>query len=46
MWILFSILLVLWLLSIQFYFPVMFILVLFAGMLVAAGVALMPAGEV
>ncbi len=43
MWIVFTVFLVLWLLSIQLYFPVLFILALFACMLVTAGVALMPA---
>jgi hypothetical protein len=42
MWIVFSFFLVLWMLSIHFYFPVLFILALFACMLVTAGLALIP----
>ncbi len=45
MWVVFAILLVLWLLSIQFYLPVLMILALFAAMLVSAAVALLPARE-
>ncbi len=45
MWIIFSMLLVLWVLSVEFYLPVLFILALFAGMLITAGLAMMPAGE-
>jgi hypothetical protein len=45
MWIVFSIFLVLWVLSIQFYFPVLFILGLFACVLTTAGLALIPARE-
>jgi hypothetical protein len=33
---------VLWIISIHFYFPVLFILALFACMLAAAGIALLP----
>ena len=42
MWILFSVLLVLWVLSIHFYFPVPLILMLFAALVGCATVALMP----
>ncbi len=45
MWILFSLFLLLWVLSIEFYFPVLFILGLFACMLITAGLAMMPASE-
>lgn len=43
MWIVFSIFLVLWIVSIHFYFPVLFILALFAAMLATAAIALLPA---
>jgi len=43
MWIVFSIFLVLWIMSIHFYFPVLFILALLAAMLATAGFALLPA---
>ncbi len=42
MWIVFAVFLVLWVLSIQLYFPVAFIMAMFACMLAAAGMALMP----
>ncbi len=45
MWLVFAVLLVLWVLGIHFYVPMAFTLVLFAGMLVAAGIALMPSEE-
>ncbi|MGZ4833858.1 MAG: hypothetical protein ACXVZQ_13090 [Terriglobales bacterium] len=45
MWIVFSFLLLLWVLSIHLYFPVLAILGLFAGMLLTAGLALLPARE-
>ncbi len=43
MWIVFSLCLVLWILSIHFYFPVLFILALFAAVLASAGLTLLPA---
>ena len=43
MWIVFSLCLVLWILSIHFYFPALFILALFAAVLATAGFALLPA---
>ena len=42
MWIIFALLLVLWVLGIQFYVPFFVTLALFAGMLTAAGLALAP----
>jgi hypothetical protein len=42
MWIIFAVLLILWLLGIHFYVPFLLTLALFAGMLITAGVALMP----
>jgi len=45
MWVLSAIFLLLWVLSIHFYFPALLILALFAGMLVTAGLALIPAKD-
>ncbi len=45
MWLIFVVLLVLWVLGIHYYVPFVFTLVLFAAMLVAAGIALMPGEE-
>jgi hypothetical protein len=45
MWILSAIFLALWVLSVHFYFPVLVILALFAGMLITAGMAMLPAEE-
>lgn len=45
MWIVSAIFLALWVLSIHFYFPVLVIMGLFAGMLITAGWAMLPAGE-
>lgn len=45
MWILSAVFLALWVLSINFYFPVLVILALFAGMLITAGLAMIPAEE-
>lgn len=42
MWILSAVFLVLWLVSVNFYAPVLLILALFAGMLITAGLALTP----
>lgn len=42
MWIVFSIVLVLWILSVQFYLPVPVILALFAALVGCATVALLP----
>lgn len=42
MWIVFSIVLVLWLLSVHFYFPIPMILGLFAALIGCAVVAMMP----
>jgi hypothetical protein len=42
MWFVFAVLLVLWVLGIHFYVPFIFTLILFAAMLVAAGIAMMP----
>jgi len=43
MWVLSAIFLALWVLSIHFYFPVLLILALFAGLLITAGLAMIPA---
>ncbi len=45
MWLIFAVLLVLWVLGIHFYVPFIFTLALFAAMLVAAGIALLPEKE-
>ena len=45
MWLIFAVLLVLWMAGIHFYVPFVFTLILFAAMLVAAGVALLPEEE-
>jgi hypothetical protein len=45
MWFIFAVLLVLWVLGIHFYVPFVFTLLLFAGMLIAAGIALLPSEE-
>lgn len=45
MWFVFAVLLVLWVLGIHFYVPFVFTLALFAGMLIAAGIALLPGEE-
>ncbi len=45
MWILSAIFLALWVLSVHFYFPVLVILALFAGMLITAGWAMLPDKE-
>lgn len=42
MWIIFAVLLVLWLLGIQFYVPFVVTLALFAAMLTAAAIAMTP----
>ena len=42
MWLIFVVLLVLWLLGIHFYVPFIVTLALFAAMLSAAGIALLP----
>lgn len=42
MWLIFAVLLMLWVLGIHYYIPFVFTLVLFAAMLVAAGVAMLP----
>ncbi len=42
MWFVFTFFLLLWIVSIEFYFPVLFILGLFAAMLITAGLALVP----
>lgn len=42
MWLIFAVLLVLWVLGIHFYAPLAFTLVLFAAMLVTAGIAMIP----
>ena len=45
MWFIFAVLLVLWVLGIHFYVPFVFTLILFAAMLVAAGIAMLPEEE-
>ena len=45
MWLIFTLLLVLWLLGIHFYVPFILTLLIFAGMLVTAGIAMMPGDE-
>lgn len=45
MWIIFAILLVLWILGIHYYVPFLLTLALLAGMLITAGMALMPSGR-
>lgn len=45
MWILSAIFLALWVLSVHFYFPVLVILALFIGMLITAGLAMLPAED-
>lgn len=45
MWLIFAVLLVLWVAGIHYYVPFVFTLVLFAAMLVTAGIALMPEEE-
>ena len=45
MWLIFAVLLVLWVLGIHFYIPFVFTLILFAAMLVAAGIAMLPEEE-
>ncbi|MGI9102995.1 MAG: hypothetical protein ACR2IF_11190 [Terriglobales bacterium] len=42
MWFVFTFFLVLWIISIQYFFPVIFILALFAAMMITAGLALIP----
>lgn len=45
MWLIFVLLLVLWVLGIHYYVPFVFTLLLFAAMLAAAGIAMMPEEE-
>ena len=45
MWLIFALLLVLWVLGIHFYVPFLLTLLLFAAMLVVAGIAMMPEEE-
>ncbi len=43
MWLLSALFLALWIVSVYFYFPVLVILAMFAGMLITAGWAMLPA---
>ena len=45
MWLIFAVLLVLWVVGIHFYVPFLLTLALFAAMLVAAGIAMLPSEE-
>ncbi len=42
MWLLSALFLALWVVSVYFYFPVLVILAIFAGMLISAGLAMLP----
>ena len=45
MWIIFAVLVILWILGIHFYVPFLLTLALFAAMLIAAGIAMLPAED-
>ena len=45
MWIIFAVLVILWILGIHFYVPFLLTLALFAAMLIAAGMAMLPAED-
>ena len=45
MWIVFAVLVLLWILGIHFYVPFLLTLALFAAMLIAAGIAMLPAED-
>jgi len=45
MWLIFAVLLVLWVVGIHFYVPFVLTLALFAAMLIAAGIAMLPSEE-
>ncbi len=46
MWLVFSIFLVLWLLSVQLHFPLLLILLFLAAVLLSAGLAMLPVRQV